>query len=84
MLVIVRMMFTTGLDDVEREAALQLHTGRSKDGSQRARGASLLPDDLTDIAGGDMQAKNRRFLLGNSLDTDRGGIVYQGPGNLGH
>jgi hypothetical protein len=76
--------FTTGLDNVEREAALQLHAGRSKDGPQRARGASLLSDDLTDIAGGDMEAKNGRFLLGNSLYPDRVGIVDQGPGNLRH
>jgi hypothetical protein len=83
-MVIVRMMFTTGLDDVEREAALQFHTGRTKDRPQRARGASLLPDDLTDIAGGDVEAKNGRFLFGNGLDSDRVGIVDQGPGNLGH
>lgn len=80
--VIVR--FTTGLDNVEREAALQFHAGRSKDGPQRARGASLLSDDLTDIAGGDMKAKNGRLLFGNSLYSDRVGIVDQGPGNLRH
>lgn len=83
-MVIVRMMFTTRLDDVERETALQLHAGRSKDGPQRARGASLLSDDLTDIARGDVEAKNSRFLLGKGLNTDRVGIVDQGPGNLGH
>jgi hypothetical protein len=75
MMVIVRLMFTTGLDDVERETALQLHAGRSKDGPQRARGASLLSDDLTDIARGDMEAKNGCLLLGKGLYTDCVGIV---------
>jgi hypothetical protein len=83
-MVVVRLMFSTGLDDVEGETALQLHTGRSKDGPQRARSASLLSDDLTDIAGGDMETKNGRFLLSKGLYTDRVGIVDQGPGNLGH
>ena len=69
-MVIVRMMFTTGLDDVERETALQLHAGRSKDGPQRARGASLLSDDLTDIARGDVEAKDSSLLLGKGLYTD--------------
>jgi hypothetical protein len=83
-MVIVRMMVTTGLDDVERETALQLHAGRSKDGPQRTRGASLLPDDLTDIGRGDMQTKDSRFLFGNGLDPDGVGIIDKGPGNLGH
>jgi hypothetical protein len=75
---------TAGLDNIEREAALQLHAGRSKDGPQRARGASLLSDHFTDIAGGHMKAKDSRFLLGDGFYTDRVGIVDQGPGNLRH
>jgi hypothetical protein len=75
---------TAGLDNIEREAALQLHAGRSQDGPQRARRAPLLSDHFTDIAGGNMETKDSRFLLGDGFYTDRVGIVDQGPCNLRH
>jgi hypothetical protein len=66
-------------DNVEREATLQLHTGRAKDGSQGTRRATLLPNDLSNVARSDVEAKYGCFLLGESFDTDRFGIINQGP-----
>ena len=83
-MVFVIVVGPAGLDYVERETALQLHAGRSKDGSQRARGAALLTDDLTNIAGGDMEAEDGRFLLCDDFYSNRVGIVDQGSGNLRH
>jgi hypothetical protein len=61
---------TIGLDDIEREAALQLHAGGAEDGSQGTRGAALFADDFADVRGGDMEAKDGGFLFGKSFDTD--------------
>jgi hypothetical protein len=85
--VIVRFVAVVGstrLDDVEREATLQFHAGRTKDGTQGARGATLLSDDLTNVAGGDVEAKYRRLLVGKDFHTNRIGIIDEGPGNLCH
>ncbi len=75
---------STGLDDIEREAALQFHAGRTKDGTQGARGATLLSDDLTDVAGGDVEAKYGRLVISKGFHTNRIGIIDEGPGNLRH
>ncbi len=75
---------STGLDNVEREAALQFHAGRSKDGTQRTRGATLLSDDLTDVAGGDVEAKYSCLLVSKDFHPNSIGIIDEGPGNLRH
>ena len=69
------MVGSAGLDDIEREAALQFHAGRTKDGTQRARGATLLADDLTNVAGSDVEAKDGGFLFGESFYADGVRIV---------
>ena len=78
------MVGSAGLDDIEREAALQFHAGRTKDGTQGARGATLLSDDLTDVAGGDVEAKYGRLVISKGFHTNRIGIIDEGPGNLRH
>lgn len=75
---------STGLDDVERETALQLHAGGSQDRAQRASRATLLADDFADIARGDVKAENRGVLIGQNFYLDGVGIIYQSPGNFGH
>ena len=82
--VIVLVMGATGLDDVERETALQLHTGSSENRTQGARRATLLADYFADIAGRNVKAENRGILIGQDFDFDRSDIVYQGPGDFGH
>jgi hypothetical protein len=77
-------MGSAGLDDIEREAALQFHAGRTKDGTQRARGATLLSDDLTNIAGSDVKAKYGRILVREDFYSNRIGIIDKGPGNFRH
>ncbi len=81
---VVRMVGSAGLDDIEREAALQFHAGRTKDGTQGARGATLLSDDLTNIAGGDVEAKYRCVHVSHDFYPNRIGIIDEGPGNLRH
>jgi hypothetical protein len=81
---VVRMVASAGLDDIEREAALQFHAGRTKDGTQGARGATLLSDDLAYVAGGDVEAKYGCVLVGKDFHPDRIGIIDEGPGNLRH
>ncbi len=81
---IVVAVGSAGLDDIERESALEFHTGCAKDGTQRARGATLLPDDLPDVAGSDVKAKDSCFLISQDFHPNRIGIIYQGPGNLRH
>jgi hypothetical protein len=75
---------TAGLDDIEGEAALELHAGGAEDGTKGARGASLFANDFTNVAGSDVKAKDGGFLVGNCFDADRVGIVDEGPGNFGH
>jgi hypothetical protein len=74
----------TGLDDVERETALQLHAGSSENRTQGARCATLLADHFANIAGSYVKAENRGILIGQDLDLNRSDIVYQGPGNFSH
>jgi len=81
---IVRIVGSACLDDIEREAALQFHAGCAEDGTQGARGATLLPDDLTDVAGGDVEAKYGCVLVSKDFHSNRIGIVDEGPGNLCH
>jgi hypothetical protein len=75
---------TSGLDDIEGEAALELHAGSAEDGAKGARGASLFANDLTNVAGSDVKAKDGGFLVGNCFDTDGVGIVDESPGNFSH
>jgi hypothetical protein len=81
---VVRVVGSAGLDDIEREAALQFHAGRTKDGTQGARGATLLSDDLTNVAGSDVEAKYGCVLVGKDFDPNCIGIIDEGPGNLRH
>ena len=81
---VVRMVGSAGLDDIEREAALQFHAGRTEDGTQGARGATLLSDDLTDIAGGNVEAKYGCVLVSKDFHPNRIRNVDEGPGNLRH
>ena len=81
---VVRMVGSAGLDDIEREAALQFHAGCAEDGTQGARGATLLPDDLTDVAGGDVEAKYGCVLVSKDFHPNSIGIIDEGPGNLRH
>lgn len=81
---IVVVVSSTGLDDIEREAALEFHAGCAEDGTQGARGATLLPDDLTDVARSDVEAKDGCLLISKDFHPNRIGIIYQGPGNLRH
>ena len=64
-----------GFDDIEREAALQLHAGGAEDGSQGTRGAALFADNLANIAGSDVKAKDSGFLFCKGFHTDCVGIV---------
>jgi hypothetical protein len=78
------MVGSTGLDNVEREATLQFHAGRPKDGTQGARCATLFSDDLTDVAGGDVEAKYSCLLVSKDFHPNSIGIIDEGPGNLRH
>jgi len=75
---VVRMVGSAGLDDIEREAALQFHAGRTEDGTQGARGATLLSDDHT------VEAKYGCVLVSKDFHPNRIRIVDEGPGNLRH
>jgi hypothetical protein len=75
---------STGLDDIEREATLQFHAGRTKDGTEGARGATLLSDDFADVAWGDVEAKYGCVLVGKDFHPNRIGIIDEGPGNFRH
>ena len=77
------MRGSSGLDDVEREAALELHTGGTENGAQRACGSALLADHFTDVASCDMEAKDGGFLFGQYLYTYSLGIIHQRTGNFG-
>ena len=78
------MVGSACLDDIEREAALQFHAGCAEDGTQGARGATLLSDDLTDIAGSDVKAKYGRLLVSKDFHPNRICVIDEGPGNLCH
>jgi hypothetical protein len=78
------MVGSIGLDDIEREAALQFHARRAKDGTQGARGATLLSDDLPDVAGGDVEAKDGCLAVSKDFHPNRIGIIDEGPGNFRH
>ncbi len=76
------MRRSTGLDDVEGEAALELHAGGTEDGAQGARGSTLLADHLADVASRDMEAKDGGFLFGEDLDANSVRVVHQCTGNF--
>jgi hypothetical protein len=75
---------SSSFDDIEGEATLELHAGGAEDGTKGARGAALLPDDLADIAGGDVKSKDGGFLFGNGFYTNGVGIVDESPCNFRH
>jgi hypothetical protein len=75
---------SSGFDDIEGEAALEFHAGGAEDRAEGTRGAALLADDLANVAGSDVEAKDGGFLFCNGFDTDGVGIVDEGPGNFGH
>jgi hypothetical protein len=78
------MVGTVGLDDIEREAALQFHAGCTEDGTQGARSATLLADDFSNVAGSDVEAKYGCVLVGKDFHPNRIGIIDEGPGNFRH
>jgi len=78
------MVGTAGFHDIERETALQFHAGCTKDGTQGARGAALLADDLANVTGGDMEAKYGCVLVSKDFNPDRISIIDEGPSNLSH
>lgn len=80
----VALVFMADLDDIQRETVLEFHAGGTEDGSQRARGASLLADDLADIVAGDMQTENDSVLLAENLHSNGVRIVNQSTGDLSH
>jgi hypothetical protein len=66
---------TSGFYDIERESALQLHAGGAEDRSQRTRGTTLFANDLANVAGSNVKAKDGGFLFGEGFYTDSVGIV---------
>ena len=60
----VGRMDAAGLDDIEGAAALELHAGGTEDGTQGARGTSLLANHFADIAGGDVETEDGCVLVG--------------------
>jgi hypothetical protein len=73
-----------GLDDVESEAVAILHAGRTEDGAQRSRGATLFADHFANVAGGDSKAKDGYVIVGNGFHQHGGGFIDQGPYNFLH
>jgi hypothetical protein len=85
LLVVVMLLgWAAGLDDVEREAALQLHAGSSEDCTQGPGGTTLFTDDFTDIAGGYVKAEDSGVLVGDHFDVDGRSIIHEGAGDFGH
>ena len=66
---------SSSFDDIEGEATLELHAGGAEDGSQGTRGAALFADNLANIAGSDVKAKDSGFLFCKGFHTDCVGIV---------
>jgi hypothetical protein len=71
-----------GFDDVEGEAALELHAGCTEDSAKGTRCAALLANYFADVAGSDMKPKYRRILFVKNLYTNRFGVIDQRAGNL--
>ena len=84
LLVFMPVITPTGFDDVERETALQFHAGSTENGAERTRSASLLADDLPNIAGRNVKAENRGIRTGQDFDLDRISIVHEGPSDFSH
>lgn len=82
--VMVIVGVASGLDDVEREAALEFHAGGTEDGTQGARGAALLADDFAYVAGGDVEAEDGGLLFGKDFNLNRVGIIDQGSSDFRH
>jgi hypothetical protein len=66
---------SSSFDDIEGEAALQLHAGGAEDGAKGTRGAALFADHLANVTGSDVEAKDGCFLFCNGFYTDCGGVI---------
>jgi hypothetical protein len=75
---------TSGLDDIEREAALKLHAGSSEDRPQGPGGSTLFADNLANVAGGYVKAEDGGVLVGDHFDFDGGSVIHEGAGDFGH
>ena len=84
LLVVVVLGWAAGLDDVEREATLQLHAGSSEDCTQGPSGATLFSNDLANVARGYVKAEDRGVLVGDYFDFDGRRIIHEGAGDFGH
>jgi len=71
-----------GLDDVQREAASMLHAGSAQDRAKRTGSTALLPDNLADVCGCNLEPKHCCVLVENHVDLNGGGIIYQGLRDL--
>ena len=60
-----RDQFQTLFQDFEREPAVQLHAGRSKEGADGSRGPALFTDHFPEVAGSNLQFQYSYLL---SLD----------------
>lgn len=70
-------VFAGFFDNVEGEAVLELHARGAEDGSEGSRGATLLADDLADLAGGDAKAKQGSVAVGSCIHDNTGRIVHE-------
>src|ERR1700716_1663044 len=70
--------------NIQREAMLQLHTGRTQNGSHRASSSSLLPDHFTHIALCDAQPYYRAIAVFQRLDNHALRLVHQSASHLSH
>src|SRR6202040_1535590 len=68
--------------NVQREPMFQLHTRCAENGTHRSRRATLLPNNLANVALRDAQSNDSRFALCNRLDRDVSWVVDQGTSNL--
>ena len=87
-LVFVRLMSgaaSVDLNNIKRKAVLELHTRRTENGTERARGAALLADDLAEVPGRYLQAQHGTARsIGENIQADGLWFVHQSPGDLEH
>lgn len=69
---------------VERVAVMVLHADSAKNGSHRARGASLLPDHFSHISGRNPEPEHRALVSFHRFDNDCLGSINQRACNLSH
>jgi len=63
--------------NIQREAVMQLHAGRTQNGAQRARRSALFPDDLANVLVGDAESYHRGIVVIEHLDGDILGLINQ-------